>query len=120
MIVEIRTYHIKAGLRDAFLKFFERQAVPLQRSLGIGVVGPFIDAEHDDVFVWLRTFPSLRARDEMKRALYEGDKWKNELESVAMPMLESYDVVLASVPTWFVDDLKTGRGAAAPTGADDA
>jgi hypothetical protein len=44
--------------------------------------------------VWLRSFPSLEERDRMKDAFYEGELWKNELEAIAMPMLESYDVRL--------------------------
>jgi hypothetical protein len=30
----------------------------------------------------------------MRDAFYEGDLWKNELEAIAMPLLESYDVTL--------------------------
>ncbi|MBA3885623.1 MAG: hypothetical protein H0X67_07805 [Acidobacteria bacterium] len=47
----------------------------------------------------------LEARDRMKRALYEGDAWKNELEEIAMPMLESYQVALTTIPAAFVNDL---------------
>ena len=36
----------------------------------------------------------LAERDRMKKAFYEGELWKNELEAIAMPMLESYDVSL--------------------------
>jgi hypothetical protein len=105
MIVEARTYKTKPGQRDPFLDFFEHEAVPLQRSLGIRVSGPFIDTENPDVFVWLRSFPSPDERDRMKAALYEGEKWKNELEAIAMPMLDRYVVVLADVPEWFVNDI---------------
>ena len=57
---------------------------------------PIIDqlAERPDTFVWLRGFPSLQARDEMKTAFYEGEIWKNELEAIAMPMLDGYEVVV--------------------------
>lgn len=105
MIVEIRTYRIKQGLRGKFLKFFEKDAVPLQRSIGIRILGPFVDLENPDTFIWLRAFPSLEERDRMKSALYDGEKWKSELEAIAMPMLESYDVALTDIPSWFVDDL---------------
>ena len=95
MIVEVRTYKIKPGRRDEFLELFESQAVPAQRSLGIKILGPLVDIENDDTFVFLRGFPTLEARDEMKAAFYEGPKWKNELEALAMPMLDSYVVTLA-------------------------
>jgi hypothetical protein len=105
MIVEVRRYTVKPDLRSRFLRFFEREAVPLQRSLGIRVVGPFVDLEHPDVFVWLRAFPSLDARERMKHALYEGGKWKRELEAVAMPMLESWDVILTETGGFLANDL---------------
>jgi hypothetical protein len=110
MIVEVRTYTIKAGLRGRFLDFFERDAVPLQQSLGIQIVGPFVDLENPDAFVWLRAFPSSAERDRMKVALYEGERWTNELEAIAMPMLEKYDVVVADVPDWFVNDIPATDG----------
>lgn len=105
MIVEVRRYSIKSGQRGRFLEFFEREAVPLQRSLGIRVAGPFVDVERPDEFVWLRAFPSLEARERMKRALYESEKWTRELEAIAMPMLDRYDVTLTETLPFFVDDL---------------
>ena len=30
----------------------------------------------------------------MKTAFYEGELWKNKLEAITMPMIESYDVIL--------------------------
>ena len=109
VVVEVRTYRIKRGLRDRFLEFFEREAVPLQRSKGIYVLGPFVDLEDPDVFIWLRAFPSLEERDRMKRLLYDGVEWKNGLETVAMPMLERYESVLTGTPSWFVNDLPDVR-----------
>ena len=108
LIVEVRTYRVKPGLRDRFLDFFEREAVPLQRSFGMRVVGPFLDVEDPDTFIWLRAFPSHDERERMKRALYEGAKWKGELEAIAMPMLESYSFTLTELAPGFVNDLHEG------------
>ena len=107
MIVEVRTYKIKPGRRDEFLRFFETRSIPALQSHGMKVIGPLVDLENSDNFVWLRAFPSLEARDAMKTAFYEGDLWKNELEAIAMPMLESYDVVLTeTTPGCAVDSMK--------------
>lgn len=105
MIVEVRYYKIKAGLRERFLEFFEHKAIPAQRAEGMGIVGPFVDLENPDVFIWLRAFPSLEERDRMKSAFYDGDEWTNNLEAIAMPMLETYSVSLTTIPAGFVDDL---------------
>ena len=105
MIVEIRTYKVKQGMRDRFLEFFERKAVPLQRSKGMRILGPLVDLENQDVFVWMRAFPSLEERERMTDALYESDEWKNGLRAIALPMLDSYSVALTVMPPGFVDDL---------------
>lgn len=104
MIIEVRTYHVKPGLRDRFLDFFHRHAVPLQQSTGMRIMGPFVDVEDPDVFQWLRAFPSLEERDRMKDALYEGPGWKNELEAIAMPLLAGCTSALTTILPGFVND----------------
>ncbi len=94
MIVEVRTYRVTPGRRAEFIEVFEKRSVPLQRKYGMAVLGPFLDTENPNRFVWLRGFPSLEERDRMKAAFYGGDEFKNELEGILMPMLESYDVTL--------------------------
>jgi hypothetical protein len=107
MIVEVRTYRTKPGSRDKFIRFFETRSVPALRSYGMKVVGPFVDLENPNKFVWLRCFPSLEDRDRMKNDFYESDLWKHELESIAMPMLESWDFDLCETSANFVvDDLE--------------
>ena len=94
MIVEVRSYRIKPGHREEFIRFFETRAVPAQQTHGMKILGPFLDLENPNKFVFLRSFPSLDERDRMKDAFYEGALWKNELEAIAMPMIDSYDVIL--------------------------
>jgi len=105
MIVEVRAYRIKPGRRQEFIQFFEARAVPALRSHGMKILGPLLDLENPNKFVWLRSFPSLAERDLMKEAFYEGELWKNELESIAMPMLESYDVILCETSPGCVSDV---------------
>lgn len=104
MIVEVRSYRIKAGRREEFIQFFETRAVPAQRSQGMKILGPLLDLENPNKFVWLRSFPSLAERERMKNAFYEGELWKKELESIAMPMIESYDVILCETSLGYVFD----------------
>jgi hypothetical protein len=104
MIVEVRSYRIKPGRRAEFINFFETRAVPALRSYGMQVLGPLLDLENPNKFVWLRSFPSLDERERMRDAFYGSGLWKNELEAVAMPMLESYDVILCETSTGYVCD----------------
>ena len=104
MIVEVRSYRIKPGRREEFLEFFETRSIPALRAHGMQVMGPLIDLENPNKFVWLRSFSSLEERDRMRDEFYNGDLWKNELEAIAMPMLESYDVKLCETSPGYVFD----------------
>lgn len=107
MIVEVRSYRIKPGHREEFIKFFETRSIPALQAHGMKVVGPFLDLENPNKFAWLRCFPSLEERDRMKKDFYEGEVWKNELEAIAMPLLESYDVILCETTPGCVVDAIT-------------
>jgi NIPSNAP len=104
MIVEVRSYRIKPGRRQEFIEFFETRSVPALRAHGMTVLGPLLDLENPNKFVWLRSFPSLDERERMKKDFYEGTLWKNELEAIAMPMIESYDVILCETSPGYVCD----------------
>lgn len=104
MIVEVRSYRVKPGRRAEFLTFFETRAVPAQRERGIRVLGPLLDVENPNRFVWMRAFPSLEERDRLKAAFYESDVWVDELESIAMPMLESWDFALCETTAGYSQD----------------
>ena len=94
VITEIRTYRIKAGRREEFLRHFDASVAPLQRSKGIAVVGPFREIENSDTIVWFRAFPSLDDRERMLDAFRESDEWKGGLKDIMANMCESQTVVL--------------------------
>ena len=105
MIVEVRSYRIVPERRAEFVRFFEARCVPALRQHGMGIVGPFLDVENPNKLVFLRSFPSLAERERMKRDFYEGPVWKDELEGIAMPMIDSYDVILCETsPGAVLDD----------------
>jgi len=99
MIVEMRTYKLKPGKRDEFARIFRTRSIPAHAEIGMKIFGPFLSIEDPDTFLFMRGFPDLASREPMKAKFYEGDLWKNELESVLMPMIEKYDVVLVDDPT---------------------
>ncbi len=97
MIIEMRTYKTKPGSRSQFLEIFRSKSVPAHLEIGMKILGPFLSVEDPDTFFFMRGFPDLPSREPMKAKFYEGDLWKSELESVLMPMLEKYDVVVVEV-----------------------
>lgn len=93
-VVEMRTYKLKPGRRAAFMEMLINRSMPEHERIGMKIVGPFASIEDADTCFFMRFFPDLASRDPMKSAFYDGPLWKNELEAVAMPMIEKYDVVL--------------------------
>jgi quinol monooxygenase YgiN len=113
MFVEVCTYRVKAGRRSEFLRFFETQAVPVIRAHGIRVLGPLVDLENPNRFVWLRSFPSEEERDRMKSAFHHSAAWVNELAPIAMPMLDSWDFAVCETSACYSqDELAAGPRAA--------
>lgn len=98
MIIEMRTYKTKPGMRSQFLEIFRTKSVPAHDEIGMKILGPFLSVEDPDTFFFMRGFPDLASREPMKAKFYEGELWKRELESVLMPMLEKYEVVLVEGP----------------------
>jgi len=98
MIVEMRTYKLKPGKRDEFIRIFRTRSMPAHDEIGVKILGPFLSLEDPDTFFFMRGFPDLASREPMKAQFYEGDLWKNELENVLMPMIEKYEVVLVEDP----------------------
>ena len=94
MIIEMRTYKTKPGMRSEFLRIFKSKAVPEHQKIGMKILGPFLSVEDADTFFWMRAFPDLKSREELRDQFYEGKLWKEELEGKLMPILEKYDVVV--------------------------
>ncbi len=98
MIIEMRTYKTRPGLRTRLLDIFRSRSVPAHTEIGMNILGPFLSVEDPDTFFFMRGFPDLPSREPMKAKFYEGELWKGELENVMMPMLEKYEVVLVDDP----------------------
>jgi len=90
----MRTYRTKPGKRGEFLDIFRSRSIPAHAEIGMKILGPFPSLEDPEVFFFLRGFPDLESREPMKAKFYEGELWKGELETILMPMLETYEVVV--------------------------
>jgi hypothetical protein len=94
MIIEMRTYRTKPGLRSEFLGIFRSKSIPAHLEIGMKILGPFLSVDDPDTFFFMRGFPDLASREPMKAKFYDGELWTKELKDVLLPMLEKYEVVL--------------------------
>ena len=102
MVIEMRTYRTKPGMRAQFLELFRARSMPAHAELGMPILGPFLSLEDPDAFFFMRGFPDIESRDRLKTRFYESEIWKQELEARLMPMLDKFDVVLVDDPEGLV------------------
>lgn len=102
MIIEMRTYKTKPGMRSRFVEIFVTRSVPAHDAIGMRILGPFLSVEDPDALFFMRGFPDLASREPMKARFYEGDLWKKELEALVMPMIENYEVAVVDDPKGLV------------------
>ncbi len=98
MIVELRIYRTKPGMRPMFLDLFRAHSMPEHIRLGMPIIGPFPCIDNPDAFFFMRGFPDMNSRNALKVSFYEGPLWKEHLEAELMPMLEHYEFVVVDDP----------------------
>jgi hypothetical protein len=98
MIVEMRTYKIKRGMRAKFIELMRAKLIPEHKKIGMKVAGPFVSVDNQDVLFWMRGSTDAASLKSMSGKFYGGDAWQNELSDAIMPILEKYDVVTVEIP----------------------
>ena len=93
-VIELRSYTLKPGRRDALIELFEREFIEPQTRLGIRLPGLFRDPERADRFVWLRGFASMPARAAALQGFYDGPVWHAHRDEANATMVDSDDVLL--------------------------
>ena len=109
MILEIRTYRLKPGTRDAFVALMRGEAVPLLVRRGITVVdcGPsLVDEDGSEEAYLVRAFPSLEARREQEEAFYGSDEWRQGPRETVLAPIESFHTIVMEVSQEAVDALR--------------
>lgn len=100
MLIELRQYRTLPGKRQEWVKFMEEVIIPFQISKGMVVIGSFTAEQEEDLYVWIRRFEHEAHREQVYKAVYESDTWKNEISPQISTMLDrSRTVVTRLNPT---------------------
>jgi hypothetical protein len=70
----------------------EEVIIPFQVSKGMVIVGSFVAQEDPDLYVWIRRFESEEEREQLYKAVYESDYWKNVVRPQAGEMLDPKNI----------------------------
>ncbi|MGW5448394.1 NIPSNAP family protein [Streptomyces asiaticus] len=79
MFYEIRRYQTRPGRREEWVSFMEEVIIPFQTAQGMNVIASFIDEEDPDGYVWLRRFADEAERVRLYEAVYQSERWKQEI-----------------------------------------
>ena len=97
---ELRQYHVRPGRMAAWVKLMEQEIIPFQVAKGMVICGSFRGETDESVYVWLRRFDSEAEREALYKAVYESDRWKNEIGPRVPDYLDrSAAVITRIVPT---------------------
>lgn len=100
MFYELRQYQAQPGKRDEWVRYMEEVIIPFQVSKGMVIAGSFVDEEHEDGYVWIRRFESEAEREKLYAAVYDSDRWKNEIAPpVGELLVREGTVIRRIVPT---------------------
>ena len=76
---ELRQYKILPGKMDAWVELMESEIIPFQTAQGMVITGSYRGEEDDSVYVWTRRFADETEREALYAAVYESDRWKNDI-----------------------------------------
>lgn len=100
MLFELRTYECKPGKRDEWVKLMEEEIIPFQVSKGMVIVGSFVVEQDEKTYIWIRRFVDEAEREQLYKAVYETDTWKNEISPRVGELLDRSAIkVTRIVPT---------------------
>ena len=117
-IVELRQYTLHPGQRDVLIDLFDREFLESQEREGMRVIGQFRDLNQPDLFVWLRGFADMAARQRALETFYGGPVWAAHRDAANATMVDSDNVLLLR-PAWpgAAAELSSDRAAPGASGS---
>ena len=97
MFFELREYRTLPGQRENWVNFMEEEIIPFQVSKGMVILGSFTGEEEDDLYIWIRRFESEEQREQLYEAVYQSERWVNEIGPKVPQMLDRDKIVVRRI-----------------------
>ncbi|HEV8083737.1 MAG TPA: DUF4440 domain-containing protein [Chitinophagaceae bacterium] len=96
-IVEVRSYNLKPGTRQAFNQLFEKEALPMLDKWGIKVL-LYGASQHDsDSYFLIRAFNHIDERQKAEDAFYGSIEWKQGPREAILALIENFTTVVLPI-----------------------
>jgi hypothetical protein len=106
VIVEIRTYQLRAGTAAEFERLVRESAGPLLSEFGLDVVRHGPSLADDNHYVLVRAFESVEDRERQEAAFYGSDAWRDGPRAAVLALIENYHEVVLDLPAEAVAALR--------------
>jgi hypothetical protein len=104
--VEIRSYNLASGTRDAFHALFVEEAYPMLKRWGVDVVSYGPSPHDDDTYYLIRAYESLADRQQSQDAFYGSDEWRHGPREPILALVENYTSIVLELDEPTVQGLR--------------
>lgn len=109
-LLELRSYAMARGQRDALNTMFEQRFLDAYEAAGARILGIFFDADDPDRWVWIRAFPDPATRARALAGFYSSEAWLSLRGRANKTIRSSSDAILLAPRSGNFDDLKAPSG----------
>ena len=92
--VEIRSYALKPGTRDAFHRLMSEAAVPMLHRWLVDVVAHGPSPHDDDSYYLIRRYRDLAEREASQDAFYGSAEWREGPREAILALIEIYTSIV--------------------------
>jgi hypothetical protein len=96
---EIRRETALPGCGKELARWMDEEVIPFHEAHGMTVVGAFIEAGEEDVFVWIRRFHSDEEQQEIVERVHRDPLFESEIKPRLGELLAAGAVTVRLVPT---------------------
>jgi hypothetical protein len=94
-VVEIQSYTLKPGTRDAFHRLVVEYSLPMLQRWNITVLSYGPSLQEDSSYYLIRAYPGLKARHKTEDAFYGSEEWtKGPHEAIVSKIVDYTTVIL--------------------------
>jgi len=105
-VVEIRSYELQPGTREAFHALMSGQAVPMLHRWKVDVVAHGPSYHDSDSYFLIRAYRDVAERDASQDAFYGSDEWRNGPRQAILASIRHYTSVVMSLDDACIDALR--------------
>ena len=105
-IIEIRSYNLKPGTRDAYHKIVIEEAIPMLRHWKMDVVSFGASPQDENTYYLIRSFADLQDMEKSEDAFYGSDEWRQGPRASILEKIENYAAIVLDVDETTLNGLR--------------